>query len=76
MSYNSLTLTYLLIVGIAAQFVGIYGFWLIQKRYGLSTKTMFNAVIVGIIVLDLWGMIGIYTQKFGYREAIYLYLCY
>ena len=58
-SYNTLTLTYLLIVGIAAQLVGIFGFWSIQKRYKLSTKVMFNAVMVGILVLDGWGMIGI-----------------
>lgn len=49
--YDTLTLTYLLLVGIAAQAVGIYSFWLIQQRYQLNTKTMFNAVIVGIILL-------------------------
>ena len=49
--YDTLTLTYLLLVGIAAQAVGIYSFWWIQRRYQLSTKTMFNAVIVGIILL-------------------------
>lgn len=49
--YNTLTLTYILIVGIAAQAVGIYSFWWIQQKYQLSTKTMFNAVVVGIILL-------------------------
>ena len=49
--YDTLTLTYLLLVGIAAQAVGIYSFWWIQQRYQLSTKTMFNAVVVGIILL-------------------------
>jgi hypothetical protein len=34
----------------------------VQKRYGLSTKTMFNAVAIGIILLSAWGMIGIFTQ--------------
>jgi hypothetical protein len=34
----------------------------VQKRYGLSTKTMFNAVAVGIILLAAWGIIGIFTQ--------------
>ena len=69
-SYNTLTLTYLLIVGIAAQLVGIGGFWFVQKRYGLSTKTMFNAVMLGILVLDGWGMIGIWTQKFGFHNEV------
>lgn len=57
-AYNTLTLTYLFIVGIAAQLIGIFGFWSIQKRFKLSTKVMFDAVMVGILLLDAWGMIG------------------
>lgn len=34
----------------------------------VSTKNMFDAVIVGIIVLDLWGMIGIWTQTIGFHH--------
>ncbi|KAK5552630.1 hypothetical protein LTR46_009368 [Exophiala xenobiotica] len=67
-SYNTLTLTYLLIVGIAAQLVGILGYWLIQKRFGLSTKTMLDLVMLGILLLDGWGMIGIWTNKFGFHN--------
>jgi hypothetical protein len=61
-SYNTLTLNYLFIVGIAAQLIGIFGFWTIQKRFKLSTKTMFDLVMLGIVGLDGWGMIGIWTQ--------------
>jgi MFS-type transporter involved in bile tolerance (Atg22 family) len=68
-AYNSLQLTYLLIVGIAAQAVGIGAFWQIQKRYGLSTKTMFSVVAVCIVILDGWGMVGIWTQAFGFHKA-------
>ena len=50
-AYDTLTLTYVFIVGIAAQAVGIYTFWWIQRKFKLSTKTMFNAVMVGIILL-------------------------
>ncbi|KAI9688684.1 MAG: hypothetical protein M1822_001041 [Bathelium mastoideum] len=67
--YNTLELTYLLIVGIVAQAVGIYSFWWVQRRYKLSTKTMFNTVAVGIILLDGWGMIGIWTQRFGFHHV-------
>jgi len=66
--FSTLTLTYLLIAGIAAQLAGIWAFWTIQKRFGLSTKVMFNAVMVGIILLDGWGMIGNWTQKFGFHN--------
>lgn len=67
--YDSLTLTYLFIVGIFAQLVGIWGFWTIQKWLKLSTKTMFDAVMIGIVLLDGWGMIGIWTQKFGFHNG-------
>lgn len=50
-AYDTLTLTYVLIVGIVAQAIGIGAFWLVQKRWQLSTKTMFNAIMLGIILL-------------------------
>lgn len=68
-SYETLTLTYLLIVGIVAQAVGIGSFWLIQKHFKLSAKAMFNAVMVSIILLDGWGMIGNWTDKFGFKNV-------
>ncbi|KAL8934899.1 MAG: hypothetical protein Q9211_004994, partial [Gyalolechia sp. 1 TL-2023] len=49
--YDTLTLTYLLLVGIAAQAVGIYSFWWIQQRFSLGTKPMLTAVMVAIILL-------------------------
>ena len=67
-AYDTLTLTYLFLVGIAAQGAGILVYWLIQKRFGLSTKTMFDFVMLGILALDGWGMIGIWTQKLGFHH--------
>lgn len=67
-AYDTLKLTYLLIVGIVAQGVGIGGFWLIQKKFNLSAKTMFNAVMISIILLDGWGMVGNWTDKFGFHN--------
>ncbi|KAM0461977.1 hypothetical protein ACHAPV_002525 [Trichoderma viride] len=67
-AYDTLKLTYLLIVGIVAQAVGIGGFWLIQKKFNLSAKMMFNAVMVSIILLDGWGMVGNWTDKFGFHN--------
>ncbi|KAL8715075.1 MAG: hypothetical protein Q9220_001032 [cf. Caloplaca sp. 1 TL-2023] len=73
--YDTLTLTYLFLVGIAAQAIGIYSFWWIQRRFGLDTKKMFIAVMIGIVVLDGWGMIGIWTQSFGFHHVweVWLY---
>ncbi|RAK73347.1 MFS transporter [Aspergillus fijiensis CBS 313.89] len=77
-SYNSLELTYVLLAGIAAQAVGIYTFWYVQRRFDLTTKTMFNIVAIAIILLDGWGMIGIWTQKFGFHHLweIWVYQVY
>ncbi|KAI4176304.1 MAG: hypothetical protein LQ343_001042 [Gyalolechia ehrenbergii] len=72
--YDTLTLTYLLLVGIAAQAVGIYSFWWIQQRFSLGTKTMFTAVLVAIILLDGWGMLGIWTQSFGFHHVYEVWL--
>lgn len=64
----SIQLTYLLIVGIAAQAVGIGAFWRIQKYYKLSTKTMFMAIAISIVLLDAWGLVGIWTEAFGFKH--------
>lgn len=57
------------------QAVGIYSFWHIQRRFKVETKHMFNAIAVAIILLDGWGMIGIWTQNFGFHHVweIWLY---
>ncbi|KAG5977427.1 hypothetical protein E4U55_006761 [Claviceps digitariae] len=68
-SYNTLTLTYLLIVGIVAQAIGIGAFWMIQKRFNLSAKTMFNAIMVFIVLLDAWGMVGNWNNRFGFHNV-------
>ena len=72
--YSTLSLTYLLLVGIAAQAVGIYGFWWVQRRFRVRTKTMFNWVAVAIAVLDGWGLVGIFTQRFGFHNRWELWL--
>jgi MFS-type transporter involved in bile tolerance (Atg22 family) len=74
-SFDTLTITYLLIVGIVAQAAGIGTFWLIQQRFNIGAKPMFNAVMLGIILLDGWGMIGNWTDRFGFKNEweIWLY---
>lgn len=73
-AYNTLELTYLYLVGIAAQGVGIYVYWTLQKRFNLSTKMCFNAIAVGIILLDGWGMIGCWTDQFGFHRKFEVWL--
>lgn len=73
-SFSSTKLNELLLVGIAAQAAGIYAFWLIQKHFGLQTKTMVVAVSIFIVLMQGWGLIGIYTQSFGFHKEYEFWL--
>ncbi|KAI0636058.1 autophagy-related protein 22-like protein [Trametes polyzona] len=77
-SYSTLQLTLLLIVGIVTQGLGIYLFWLVQKRFQIPTKTMLCFNVFWILVLTIWGLIGIHTNKFGFKHVweIWLYQAY
>ncbi|CCL99290.1 uncharacterized protein FIBRA_01306 [Fibroporia radiculosa] len=77
-SYSTLQLTLLLIVGIVTQALGIYLFWIVQKRFRISTKAMLCFNVAWIIILTIWGMIGIHTDKFGFKHVweIWLYQAY
>ncbi|KAI0775859.1 MFS general substrate transporter [Trametes elegans] len=45
------------------------GFWYIQKYWKISTKRMFTITNVVTILIPLWGMIGIWTTKFGFHNV-------
>ncbi|KIS68995.1 uncharacterized protein UMAG_02974 [Mycosarcoma maydis] len=77
-SFSTTKLNLLLIVGIAAQAVGIYAFWLIQRHWHLSTLYMFCWIVLFTIILQLWGFIGIFTQQFGFHHEweVYMYQAY
>ncbi|KAL0954339.1 hypothetical protein HGRIS_003337 [Hohenbuehelia grisea] len=77
-AYSTLQLTLLLIVGIVTQGLGIYVFWLVQKRFGISTKAMLSFNVFWILILTIWGLIGVHTDKFGFKHVweIWLYQAY
>jgi hypothetical protein len=52
-----------------AQAIGTYLFWDIRQRYKLGTKTMFNTIAIAILLLNNWGMIGIWTDKFEFHHV-------
>jgi len=68
-SYSTLDLTLLLIVGIAAQAVGIYAHWFVQKRFKIPTKTMLLFNVFWIILMTIWGLIGVHTNAFGFKHV-------
>ncbi|KIK32053.1 hypothetical protein CY34DRAFT_102312, partial [Suillus luteus UH-Slu-Lm8-n1] len=70
-SYSTLQLTLLLIVGIiiAIDTVVYSSFWLVQKKFKISTKMTLSFNVIWILVLTVWGLIGIHTNKFGFKHT-------
>ncbi|RDA95341.1 hypothetical protein CP533_3453 [Ophiocordyceps camponoti-saundersi (nom. inval.)] len=73
-SFDPLMLTALLLAGIASQAVGIASFWHVQRRFRLRAKTMFCIICVAIVVVDVWGMAGNWTDRIGFRNLWELWL--
>lgn len=66
--YDFIKLNELAMVGWATLFLSIYGYWTIQRKYNLKPKTMYCWVVFCVFLLDVWGMIGIWTQKVGFHH--------
>jgi len=60
--------TYLIMVQGGSAVVGIYVCYELQKFFNLRTKSVLQALNFGCLLLPLWGMIGIWTNKFGYHN--------
>ncbi|KAJ7581388.1 autophagy-related protein 22-like protein [Mycena floridula] len=45
------------------------GFWYIQRYWKIPTKKMFIVTNVVTIMIPLWGMIGIWTDKIGFHNV-------
>ena len=68
LQYDLTTLAYLTMVEWAGQGIGIYCYWFVQRKFNLSTKTMFNTIAVFSVLMDIWGMVGIWTQMIGFHR--------
>lgn len=68
-SFSFLTLTYLGLSQAIASTISVLGFWYIQRYWKISTKMMFGVTNVVTITISLWGMIGIWTDKFGFHNV-------
>lgn len=66
--YNIIQICWLSMLSFAAEAAGIYGFWSIQRRWRLSTKTMVCAVAVCIVAANVYGMVGIWTDAIGFHH--------
>lgn len=43
--------------------------WFFQKRFRISTKTMLLFNAFWIIILTIWGLIGVHTDRFGFKHV-------
>ncbi len=66
--FSATSNTYFIIVQGASVTIGCFGTYYIQKRFNLRTKTMLQATNFGCLLVALWGMIGIWTNKVGYHN--------
>ena len=60
--------TYLIMVQGASAIVGVFGAYYIQAYFSIKTKTMLQVTNFGCVFLALWGMVGIWTTKFGFHN--------
>ena len=67
-AYDSLMLAYLLLVAAAGRALGVYFYWIVQRRYNIPTKTMFNAASIAVVLLTVYGFVGIWTQVIGFHN--------
>lgn len=67
--FSTTTSTEIYIVEGFANIVGIAAYWLIQKHWKISTKTILIINSVTLILMSIWGCIGIGTTKFGFHNV-------
>lgn len=60
--------TYLILVQSASAFFGVIIVYTIQRRFQIKTKTMLQISNFTCFLLPMWGMIGIWTTKFGFHN--------
>jgi MFS-type transporter involved in bile tolerance (Atg22 family) len=68
-SYSTTTSTELYIVQGLSNAFGIMVFWLIQRRYKVRTKLILMINCGFLLVIPIWGCIGIGTDKFGFHNV-------
>ncbi|KAI0700603.1 MFS general substrate transporter [Cytidiella melzeri] len=66
--FSFLQNTYLGLAQAITSTASTLGFWYIQKWFKIGTKPMFVVTNVVTIFIPLWGMIGLWTDKFGFHN--------
>ncbi|KAG2063676.1 MFS general substrate transporter [Suillus decipiens] len=67
--FSFLQNTYLGLSQAITSTVSTLAFWYIQRYWKISTKKMFVVTNVVTMLIPLWGMIGIWTEKLGFHNT-------
>lgn len=67
--FSFLQNTYLGLAQAVTSTMSTLGFWYIQRYFKISTKRMFFVTNLFTVIIPLWGMIGLWTNKLGYHNA-------
>jgi len=68
-NFSFLQNTYLGLAQAITSTASTLGFWYIQRYWKISTKKMFVVTNVVTVLIPLWGMIGMWTDKFGFHNV-------
>ncbi|KAG2357960.1 autophagy-related protein 22-like protein [Suillus spraguei] len=68
-SFSFLQNTYLALIATTTSTISILAFWYTQKYWKIGTKKMFVVTTVVTILIPLWGVIGIWTDKIGFHNV-------
>jgi MFS-type transporter involved in bile tolerance (Atg22 family) len=66
--FSAIMNTYFIMVQGGSAAVGVFGAYYIQRFFNLRTKTMLQITNFGCLLVPLWGMIGIWTDKLGWHN--------
>ncbi|APA15368.1 hypothetical protein sscle_14g101380 [Sclerotinia sclerotiorum 1980 UF-70] len=68
-SFSFLQLSYLGLSQAATSTVSTFAFWYIQQYFGIRTKSMFIVTNVFSVLIPLYGVIGLWSDKVGYHRV-------
>lgn len=68
-SFSFLEITYLGLSQAVTSTAATFGFWYIQKFFGIKTKYMFMVTNSFSIFIPFYGMLGLWTSTVGYHHV-------
>ncbi|KAH9010775.1 MFS general substrate transporter [Lactarius pseudohatsudake] len=68
-TFSFLQHTYLTLVRVVTCGASVVASWYIQRHWKLDIKTMFLSVCILGTLIPIWGMIGIWTDNFGFHNS-------